>query len=433
MPSLRIIVVGSGGREHALAWALAKSPLAGEIFVAPGNAGTVATSGEVQAHISNVDISSDDIPALLSFAQLEHIDLTVVGPEAPLAAGIVDQFQAAGLRVFGPTQAAAQLESSKAFAKAFMLQQGIPTAAYAQFRTYESARDWLITSNHPVVVKADGLAAGKGVIVCDTREEADAALQRVLQMREFGASGDTVVIEERLSGPEVSVLAFSDGKTVLPMPPARDHKRVFDADQGPNTGGMGAYAPVPDVDPSLMQWITQHVLQPTVQGMAARGTPYVGVLYAGLMLTQRGPQTLEFNCRFGDPETQVILPLLDTDLVEVLLACCNGNLSDVAPHISWHDGACASVVLAAPGYPGSYSQGLVIHGLEQATALPNTMVFHAGTALKDDHIVTNGGRVLAVSAVGPNLNDAIRAAYEGVACIRFDGMHYRHDIGKRQH
>ncbi len=430
-----ILVIGSGGREHALAWALARSPAVQRVVVAPGNAGTAGEQGKT----TNAPISSDDIPALLRFAREQRIDLTVVGPEAPLAAGIVDAFQQAGLRIFGPTQAAAQLEASKAFAKAFMQQQGIPTARYAAFTDDDAARahfqSRIQKPESQVVVKADGLAAGKGVMVCDNLEQALDALQQIMRDREFGAAGDTVIIEERLSGPELSVLAFCDGQTVVPMPPARDHKRVFDHDQGPNTGGMGAFSPVSDLDDTLLADVTRAVLQPAIDGMAARGTPYSGVLYAGLMLTDSGPKVLEFNCRFGDPETQVIVPLLDqtspgvASLAEILLACAEGRLAEVAPRIRWRAGACATVVMAAPGYPGPYPKGLPISGLDDAAALDDVMVFHAGTSLRDDRVVTAGGRVLAVSGLGPDLPAALERAYAGVARIHFEGAHYRRDIG----
>ena len=445
MKFIQVLVIGSGGREHALAWALAQSPHSGRIFVAPGNAGTTTDLS------SNIPIASDDIPALARFARENAIGLTVVGPEAPLASGIVDAFQAEGLRVFGPTRAAAQLESSKAFAKAFMRQHGIPTGEYAAFADYHAACRYVETSyaapsaHHPssCVVKADGLAAGKGVVVCDDASEALDALKRIMVDREFGAAGDTVVVEERLAGPELSVLAFSDGRTVLPMPPARDHKRVFDGDQGPNTGGMGAYSPVPGVSQALLGEVCRTVLQPAIDGMASRGTPYTGVLYAGLMLTAGGPKVLEFNCRFGDPETQAILPLLiqngegttpPSSLLDILLACTEGRLADIAPDVHWHPGACATVVLAAPGYPGSYPKGLPISGLDETGALQDAMVFHAGTATKDGRIVTNGGRVLAVSAIGADLQAALERAYGAARHIRFDGVHYRRDIGtdKRQ-
>ncbi len=414
-----ILVVGSGGREHALAWKLAQSGDVDTIYTAPGNAGT-GLLGE------NVAIAPDDTRELVNFAASVEADLTVVGPEVPLANGIVDAFQASGLPIFGPGRATAELEASKAFAKQFMRKQGIPTGDFAVFRSYEPARDYLAQQPGPVVIKASGLAAGKGVIVCDNLEQARAALQQIMVEKAFGIAGAEVLIEERLQGPEVSVLAFSDGRTIVPMIPARDHKRVYDGDQGPNTGGMGVYAPPPDVDEAFLAEITRTVLEPVVGGMAQQGTPYVGVLYAGLMLTASGPKVLEFNCRFGDPETQVVLPMLKGNLVEILLACVEGRLDPQM--VSWYDGACAAVVMAAPGYPGSYPKGMPIRGLD---ALPEeTMVFHAGTALEENQIITNGGRVLAVSAWGDDLPTAVDRAYEGVARLHFDGAHFRKDIGK---
>lgn len=418
----KVLVIGAGGREHALVWALARSERVSQIFVAPGNAGTAVLA-------TNVPIGVNEIDALLTFAQQEGIDLTVVGPEAPLAAGLVDQFQAAGLVVFGPSQAAAQLETSKAFAKEFMAAQGIPTATYAVFDAYEAAQDYVAAQSGALVVKADGLAAGKGVLICDTVAEAQAALEQVMVTRQFGSAGDQVIVEECLTGPEVSLLAFSDGERVVAMLPARDHKRAYDGDAGPNTGGMGAYAPPPDVDESLVAEITRTVLEPTIQGMAQRGTPYVGVLYAGIMLTPTGPQVLEFNCRFGDPETQVVLPMLASDLFEIMLACIEGRLT--ADLVRRHEGACATVVMASPGYPSSYPKGLAIAGIEAAEALPNVTVFQAGTKQGDAGLVTSGGRVLAVSALGADMETAVARAYEGVALISFEGAHFRQDIGRK--
>lgn len=424
---ISVLVVGSGGREHALAWALSRSPNVDHVYVAPGNAGTEWPASPSRAAAANVAIDSGDFAALVAFAQQKQIDLTVIGPEIPLAQGIVDIFQAEGLRVFGPSQAAATLEASKAFAKTFMREYGIPTADYAVFDDYQAACDYVNQSRSPLVVKADGLAAGKGVIVCDDHEEALAALQRIMVNREFGDSGNRVVIEERLIGPELSVLAFADGRAVALMPCARDHKRVFDGDQGANTGGMGAYAPVPDISPPLIEEIRRSVLQPAIDGMAARDTPYVGVLYAGLILTSGGPKVLEFNCRFGDPETQAILPLLETDLPEIMLACVEGQLDSVA--VRWKASACATIVLAAPGYPGAYLKGLPISGLDRFVD-DSAVVFHAGTARQGDQIVTAGGRVLAVSAPGVDLPAALSAAYRAVERIHFEGMHYRRDIGQ---
>lgn len=417
MERITILIIGSGGREHALAWKLAQSPLVGEIFIAPGNAGTALVG-------TNVPIKVDDVAGLVAFAREKGIGLTAVGPEIPLALGLVDAFQAAGLPVFGPTQAAAQLEASKAFAKAFMQEVGIPTAVSATFTDYPQAASYL--PDGPSVIKASGLAAGKGVIVCDNRAEADAALRQIMLEREFGAAGDEVVIEERLTGPELSVLAFCDGKTAVPLCPARDHKRAYDGDLGPNTGGMGVYAPPPDVDAALVERIMQTVIQPAVDGMARRGTPYIGVLYAGIMLTPDGPKTLEFNCRFGDPETQVILPLLDGDLAEIMLACIEGRLTPEMVRV--HPGACATVVMAAPGYPGSYPKGLPISGL--ADAPEDVLVFHAGTKAQDGQIVSDGGRVLCISGRGADLATAVARAYAGVAAIHFEGAHYRKDIGR---
>ncbi|MCP5098128.1 MAG: phosphoribosylamine--glycine ligase [Chloroflexi bacterium] len=428
MKKLSVLIIGSGGREHALAWKLAQSERVSEIFVAPGNAGTAVSH-------TNVPIADNDIPGLIRFAQERGIGLTAVGPEVPLAAGIVDAFQAVGLTIFGPTQAAAQLESSKAFAKAFMQKHGIPTATSVLVTDYDTAVNHLVKTQDfaslpgksGVVIKASGLAAGKGVIVCDNVEQAKTALHKIMVERAFGNAGDEVLIEERMFGPELSLLLFTDGKTAVPMAPARDHKRAYNNDQGPNTGGMGAYAPPPDVDQQLIDHIMQTIVQPTIDNMAAQGTPYIGVLYAGLMLTQDGPKVIEFNCRFGDPETQVLLPLLKGDLAEIMLACIAGNLQPEM--VQQHDGACATIVLASPGYPASYPKGLPITGLED---VPETAVtFHAGTKMANDTIVTSGGRVLAVSARGADLETAVTNAYTGVAQIRFDGVHFRTDIGKK--
>lgn len=430
-----ILVIGGGGREHALAWALARSPRVRHVYVAPGNAGTEwpanpnATGLAPRASASRVPIAPDDFDALIAFAREHDVYMAVVGPEAPLAAGIVDAFQQAGVPIFGPSQAAAQIEASKAFAKAFMEQTGIPTAAHAAFTDYDAARAYLRQHPAPVVVKASGLAAGKGVIVCETQEEAEAALRMIMVDRAFGAAGDVVVIEEFLQGPEVSVLAFSDGRTVKRMPPARDHKRIYEGDRGPNTGGMGAFAPPPDVDEALLDEIEATILRPAVQGMLERGTPYVGVLYAGLMLTQDGPKVLEFNCRFGDPETQAILLLLESDLLDVFEACLAGRLDET--NVQWRDGAAATIVLASPGYPGAYPKGLPIEGVERAAAHENVVVFHAGTARDEaGRLVTAGGRVLNVSAYDADLERALQRAYAAVEEIAFEGMQYRRDIGK---
>jgi phosphoribosylamine--glycine ligase len=418
MSKLNILVIGGGGREHALAWKIAQSPRLNRLYIAPGNAGTEGVG-------QNVPIAADDVDALLKFALENHIDLTVVGPEPPLAAGIVDHFGEAKLKIFGPTGAAAQLEASKAFSKAFMQEHHIPTAAYATFDNYYEARKYVTLNKRPLVVKADGLAAGKGVRICETNADAQVALTEMMLEGVFGTAGSKVIIEERMTGREVSVLAFSDGKTVVAMPPARDHKRVYDNDEGENTGGMGAFAPVPDVDAAWVDDVCRTVLQRTIDGMRARGTPYVGVLYAGLMLTPEGVRTLEFNCRMGDPETQAILPLLMTDLVEIMLACIDGTLDGV--NVRWKFGACAAVVVASPGYPDHHPKGLPISGVDDVR---DATVFYAGASRKDGKLVTSGGRVLAVSATGATLDDALKTAYSGVSKIHFDGMHYRKDIGR---
>jgi phosphoribosylamine---glycine ligase len=422
---LRILVVGSGGREHALAWKLAQSPRVEQVYVAPGNAGTKWRATAQHTSSDNENIAAEDIPTLLTYVVKNRIDFTVVGPEAPLADGIVDVFREQGLKIFGPNKQAAQLETSKAFAKTLMTELGIPTADHRVFTSYDEAATYIESSSRPVVVKADGLASGKGVFVCDTPGEARDALRRIMQANEFGDAGTQVVVEERLSGREVSLLAFTDGKTVKWMPPARDHKRINDGDQGANTGGMGAYAPVEDVSPELLESIQRDVLQKAVDGMSARGIPYTGVLYAGLMLTNEGAKVLEFNCRFGDPETQVILPLLDSDLAEIMLACIDGRLDQA--DVRWKPGACAAVVLASGGYPGAYQKGLPITGLD--TVPDDVQVFHAGTLGETSNIATNGGRVLAVTATGNDLPSALSKVYAAVEGIQFEGVHYRRDIG----
>ncbi|MCJ7550049.1 MAG: phosphoribosylamine--glycine ligase, partial [Anaerolineae bacterium] len=394
---MQILVVGSGGREHALAWKLMQSPKVNKVFVAPGNGGTATFTQNVDIPVTSN--SEYAIAGLVDFARQSAIDLTVVGPEVPLVNGIVDEFQAAGLRAFGPSAAAARLEGSKAFAKEFMVAEGIPTAPAQIFDDYEAARAVLAQHTGPIVVKASGLAAGKGVILCDTPAEAQTALHRMMVERVFGDAGDRVLLETLLEGEETSLLAFTDGTTVIPMLPARDYKRALDDDQGLNTGGMGGYAPSPYLTEEMIEAVTASVLQTTIDGMRRRGTPFVGVLYAGLMLTAEGPQVLEFNARFGDPETQLLLPLLESDLVDVMLACVEGRLSPA--DVRWRSGCSVGVVLASGGYPGSYTKGKVITGLEEAAKIAAGsagMIFHAGTQRQDDRTVTSGGRVLAVIA-----------------------------------
>lgn len=427
---MKVLIIGSGGREHTLAWKLAQSALVNQIYVAPGNAGTHWEASENFCAAENVDIAASDLLGLRNFAREKMIDLTVVGPEAPLADGVVDLFQEERLPIFGPTQAAAQLESSKAFSKEFMQTFDIPTAEYATFTEYNQAMAYLasLPADKGVVVKASGLAAGKGVIVCDNIGAAQMAVKTIMEDRAFGEAGDTLIIEERLMGTELSLLAFCDGHVAVPMVPARDHKQAYNHNQGPNTGGMGAYAPVADISPKLIQEIQEKVLQPAVNGMANRGTPYVGVLYAGLMLTADGFKVLEFNCRFGDPETQVVLPLLQNDLAALMMACIDNRLH--LEKIERREGACVTVVMASPGYPGSYPKGLPINGITEANRMENVIVFQAGTRHNEGKVVTNGGRVLAVSALGDTLASAADRAYNGVQKITFQDAHFRTDIGR---
>lgn len=417
---MKVLLIGSGGREHALAWKIAQSPLLTHLYIAPGNAGTAA-------HGENVALDSNDHAAVRTFCQEKDVSLVVVGPEAPLAAGLADVLRQAGIRVFGPDKAAAQIEASKSFAKQFMARHNIPTARFQVFTDFEAARRHLHAVEYPVVIKASGLAAGKGVLIPEDRTQAEAALHQIMVERQFGAAGEEVVIEERLTGPEVTLLAFSDGVTLKPMLPSQDHKRLLDGDQGPNTGGMGAYAPVPICPPAMVEALTRSVLQPVVDGLRAEGRPFVGVLYGGFILTADGPRVLEFNCRFGDPEAQVVLPLLESDLLEIVLACTEGTLA--ATEVRWKEGAAACVVLASGGYPGPYQSGYPISGLEAEQL--NTFVFHAGTKFTNGQVVTAGGRVLCVSGWGKNINEALDAAYARVRTLHFEGMHYRNDIGWR--
>jgi len=419
---MRVLVVGGGGREHALAWKLRQSPRVRQVLCAPGNGG-------IREVATCVPIDAADVHALLAFAQKERVDLTVVGPEAPLAAGIVDLFEMHGLRIFGADRAAAGLEGSKAFAKELMRRHGIPTAAARVFTDPAEARGYLREVGAPVVVKADGLAAGKGVVICRTLGEAEEALRAIMEERIFGSAGERCIVEEFLEGEEASFLAFTDGTTVVPMPASQDHKAVFDGDQGPNTGGMGAYSPAPVVTPALQEQVMAEVMVPTVRAMAAEGRPYRGVLYAGLMITAAGPKVLEYNARFGDPEAQPILARLESDLLPLLEACIDGTLADARP--IWRPDAAVCVVLASGGYPGRYPTGLPIAGLEEAGREEGVVVFHAGTALRDGRVVTAGGRVLGVTARGATIREAVDRGYRAAAKIGFEGLHYRRDIAHR--
>lgn len=417
---MKVLVVGGGGREHALVWKLIQSPKVNKVFCAPGNAG-------ISQMAECIEINAEDIEGLLSFAKKEKIDLTVVGPEIPLTNGIVNQFQAAGLKIFGPSKEAAEIEGSKALAKRIMGKYQIPTAQYQVFEEAAPAIDYIRKQGAPIVVKADGLAAGKGVIVAPDEETAVNAVQEIMENKVFGQAGTRVVIEEFLEGEEVSILAFTDGEHVIPMISAQDHKRVFNDDQGPNTGGMGAYAPAPVYTPELAEDVLERIIKPTVAGLKSEGRTYQGVLYVGLMLTGSGPKVLEYNARFGDPETQPVMMLLKTDLVDIIQAILAGELS--RQEILWYDEAAVCVVLASGGYPGSYEKGMKIQGLGSAQS--ESMVFHAGTSFAGNDIVTSGGRVLGVTAKGNSVAEAIKNAYREVDKISFQGMHYRTDIGKK--
>jgi len=415
-----VLLVGGGGREHALAWKLAQSPGLGRMIAAPGNPG-------IAAHARRVPIKDTAIDPLVALAQQERPDLVVIGPEAPLALGLADRLRAAGLAVFGGSAAAARLESSKAFAKDLMARHRIPTARFGTFRDAAAARSYARELGAPLVVKADGLAAGKGVTVCGTLEEADRAIAQCLEARAFGDAGLTVVVEEFLVGEEASFFALSDGVTVLPLTAAQDHKTVLDGDRGPNTGGMGAYSPAPVMDAAMQERVMTTIVRPTIAAMAEEGAPYTGALFVGLMITAEGPKVIEFNCRFGDPECQAILPRLEDDLLALLLAAATGK--GLPSALTWSAQSSVCVVMTSAGYPGSYETGRAISGVEAAAALPGVNVFHAGTALADGALVTAGGRVLGVQAVGADVSAAIRAAYAAVERIRFDGAHYRRDIG----
>lgn len=425
---MRILLIGSGGREHALAWKIAQSPKCGKLYAAPGSDG--------MARIAEpVNIKADDIDGLLEFARTKKIDLTVVGPEAPLVAGIADLFRDKGLRIFGPTKECARLEGSKAFSKELMKRLGVPTADFKIFDKHSEALKYLESRGVPVVIKADGLAAGKGVMVCKSMDEAVAALQAIMIDRSFGNSGDKVIIEDCLNGEEASIIVVSDGKNVVPLASSQDHKRAFDGDKGPNTGGMGAYSPAPVVTVAVARDIMERVIDPVIRGMSAEGKPYTGALYAGIMMTDKGPYVLEFNVRFGDPETQAILPRMKSDLVELMERSCDGALGGYS--LEWDPRPCVSVVVASGGYPGNFIKGMEINGLDRASGMRDVVVFHAGTRSGRRDVdaqglfVTSGGRVLNVTALGGDYRAAINNCYEAVRLINFDKMHYRTDIAYR--
>ncbi len=421
---MKVLVIGNGGREHALVWKLSQSASVTEVFCAPGNAGTALDGTNVDIQVSQTDL-------LIKFAKEQGVGLTVVGPEVPLVDGAVDQFEAAGLCVFGPSRLAAELEGSKAFAKEIMRMAAIPTAEAQIFTDPMAAESYIWDREEArLVVKADGLASGKGVFVCSTRDEALDAINVLMRKQEFGEAGRKVVIEERLDGEEASILALTDGQSILPLETAQDHKRAFDDDQGPNTGGMGSYSPAPLITPEIMDQIIGQILVPTVHMMRKRGRPFKGILYAGVMITHQGPKVLEFNVRFGDPEVQSLLMRFRGDLARVLKAAAEGKLASV-PQLDWDPRPSVCVVMASEGYPGAYDKGFPIRGLEAAAELPDTKVFHAGTELRNGQVVANGGRVLGVTALGTNLDEAKLRAYQAVKCIRWDGAWCRHDISDK--
>ena len=419
---MKVLVIGSGGREHTLVWKLAQSKRVKSLYALPGNAG--------MAKLANcVDINPSNLSKVVDFAKKEGIDLTVVGPEAPLAEGIVDRFKERKLNIFGPSREAARLEESKVFAKKIMQEHHIPTAQCEIFTDAERAKTYVREVGAPIVVKADGLAAGKGVIIASTIQEAEEAIGAIMEEKIFGSAGDKVIIEECLQGEEVSMLAFTDGENIAAMPSAQDHKRIFDEDKGPNTGGMGAYSPAPFQTADFSKEVMEEVFIPLIRAMKSQGTPYVGVIYAGLMMTEQGMKVLEFNVRFGDPETQAVLPRLKSDLVDIIEGCINGNLKDVK--VDWHKDAAICVVMASGGYPGKYEKGKKIYGLEEIEKLKNIYVFHAGTAISNDGVVTSGGRVLGITAMGKDIEEAIKKVYEAVSLVKFEGAQYRRDIGAK--
>jgi phosphoribosylamine--glycine ligase len=419
---MKVLILGSGGREHALAWAVKRSERVTEVVCAPGNGGISQIARCVPVDLKDVD-------AMVRLAEAEQPGLTIVGPELPLSLGIVDALQQRGLRVFGPTRAAAMLESSKGFAKRFLQRHQIPTANYAICTNAAELEKAIALFHPPIVVKADGLHAGKGVIICESRPAALEAARNLMSGKLLGETEQRIIIEEFLTGDEISFLCLTDGKHVLPLAPAQDHKCIGEGDTGPNTGGMGVYSTDAMLDPGMTEWILRHIAVPTVYGMASEDTPFTGVLYCGLMMTARGPQVLEFNARFGDPETQAILLRLESDLVDALEACVDGRLAETA--LRWKPGASACVVASSAGYPGSYKTGLPITGLDEAARIPGVQVFHSGSSLADGQLLTAGGRVLGVTAAAPTLEEALARAYEAMALIHFDGIYYRRDIGHR--
>jgi len=419
---MKVLILGSGGREHALAWAVARSKRVTEVVCAPGNGG-IATVARC------VPVDLKDVAAMVALTEAERPGLVIVGPELPLSLGAVDALEARGFRAFGPSKAAAMLETSKGFAKQFLQRHNIPTANFAVCSTLDEAKKSIECFHAPVVVKADGLAAGKGVLICDSRHEAAQAAEGLFSGSLLGEKAEQVVVEEFLTGDEISFLCLSDGQHVAPMAPAQDHKRIGEGDTGLNTGGMGVYSTDEMLTEEMRHWILRHIAEPTVKGMAAEGTPFKGVLYVGLMMTARGPQVLEFNARFGDPETQALMVRLESDLVEALEACIDGRLAD--SEMRWKPGASACVIASSAGYPGSYKTGLAIHGLEEAAKLENVVVFHSGSAQVGGEILTAGGRVLGVTASGDNLEKALARAYKALAAINFEGMYFRRDIGHR--
>jgi len=421
---VKVAVIGKGGREHTLVWKIAQSKDVEKVYCLPGNAGTARTE-----KAENVSLGDDSFKGIADFVKEKQVDLTVVGPEDPLVDGIVDHFQKQGLNIFGPDKKAAIIEGSKIFARKLLQKYGIPSAEFKAFEDAEKAKEYLHEKGVPIVVKADGLAAGKGVIICDTKQEAEQAIDKIMVEKAFGDAGNKLILEEKLVGEEASYLVFTDGETIKPMVSSQDHKPIYDGDKGQNTGGMGAYSPAPVVTEELEKDILETIMQAAVDAMRKDGRPYKGVLYGGLMISDGKPKVLEFNCRFGDPETQALLPRLDSDLVPILQSCIDGNLGE--QEVNWSSKPACCVVMASGGYPGSYEKGKEISGLEEAAKLPDTIVFHAGTKLEDSKVLTNGGRVLGVTALGNSIKESIENAYKAVEKISFEKAHYRKDIGQK--